>query len=106
MTNIDCIFCKIISQQIPSPLIYEDEKCVAFADIHPKDKTHLLIVPREHIPTVADVNAEQEPLLGHLITTGKKLAQMLNLSGYKLQFNVGKEGGQEVFHIHLHLIGH
>ena len=102
----DCIFCKIISQAIPSPLIYQDEKCVAFNDIHPKDSTHLLIIPREHIPTVADTNTEQEPLLGHLVTTAKKIAQEKNLSGYKLQFNVGKEGGQEVFHIHLHLIGH
>lgn len=102
----DCLFCKIISQEIPSPLVYEDEKCVAINDIHPKDSTHLLILPREHIPTVADASAEQEPLLGHLIVTAKKLAQKANLVGYKLQFNVGKEGGQEVFHIHLHLTGH
>lgn len=102
----NCIFCKIISQQVPSPLIYEDEKCVAFNDLYPKDSTHILIVPLEHIPTVAEATVEQEPLLGHLLVTAKKLAKERNLTGYKLQFNVGKEGGQEVFHIHLHLIGH
>ncbi len=102
----DCLFCKIVSQEIPSPLLHQDDKCVAFADIHPKDSTHLLIVPREHIATVADATEEQEPLLGHLLVTAKKLAQQEQLVGYKLQLNVGKEGGQEVFHIHLHLIGH
>ncbi len=102
----DCLFCKIVDQRIPSPLLYQDEKCVAFADIHPKDKTHLLIIPREHIDTVASATTEQESLLGHLIITAKRIAQERGLIGYKLQFNVGKEGGQEVFHIHLHLIGH
>lgn len=102
----DCLFCKIVDQRIPSPLLYQDEKCVAFADIHPKDKTHILIIPREHIDTVASATTEQEPLLGHLIVTAKRIAQERGLAGYKLQFNVGKEGGQEVFHIHLHLIGH
>ncbi len=102
----DCLFCKIIAKKIPATIVYEDEKCVAFADIHPKDKTHLLVVPREHIATVADATEAQEPLLGHLVVTAKKLAQQASLVGYKLQFNVGKEGGQEVFHIHLHLIGH
>lgn len=102
----DCLFCKIAAKEIPSTIRYEDERCVGFNDITPKDATHILIVPREHIDSVANSTEEQEPLLGHLITTGKKLAQKLNLSGYKLQFNVGKEGGQEVFHIHLHLIGH
>lgn len=106
MTMTDCLFCKIISQEIPSPLLYQDEKCVAFADIHPKDSTHLLIIPREHIPTVLDATEAQEPLLGHLVITAKRIAQERGLVGYKLQFNVGKEGGQEVFHIHLHLIGH
>lgn len=65
-----------------------------------------MIVPREHIPTVADATEAQEPLLGHLLVTAKKLAQEKGLAGYKLTFNVGKEGGQEIFHIHLHLIGH
>jgi histidine triad (HIT) family protein len=104
--STDCLFCKIILKQIPATIQYEDEKCVAFADIHPKDSTHIIITPREHIPTVADATEQQEPLLGHLLVTAKKLAQERNLAGYKLQFNVGKEGGQEIFHLHLHLIGH
>lgn len=103
---MDCILCKIRDKQIPSNFEYEDEKCIAFNDIHPKDKTHILIVPKKHIPTVADVGEEDEHLLGHLIVTAKRLAKQKNLTGYKLQFNVGASAGQEVFHIHLHLIGH
>lgn len=103
---MDCLFCKIISKDIPAAITYEDEKCIAFADIHPKDRIHLLIVPREHIETVAHATPVQEPLLGHLLVTAKRLAEENKLSGYRLQFNVGKDGGQEVFHVHLHLIGH
>lgn len=103
---MDCIFCKIRDKEIPSGFEYEDEKCIVISDIHPKDRIHLLIVPKKHIPTVTDVTEEDEHLLGHLVVTGKKLAKDKNLIGYKLQFNVGASGGQEVFHIHLHVIGH
>lgn len=103
---MDCIFCKIRDKEIPSEFIYEDDKCVAFKDIQPKDEVHILIVPKKHIPTVADVTEEDEPLLGHLVVTAKKIAAEKKLIGYRLQFNVGKSGGQLVFHIHLHLIGH
>lgn len=102
----DCIFCKIIEEKIPSHIVYQDDMCIAFDDINPKDKVHVLIVPRKHIPTVKDVVLEDEPLLGHLVITAKKIANQLNLEGYKLQFNVGASAGQDVFHVHLHLMGH
>lgn len=103
---MDCIFCKIRDKEIPSEFVFEDENCIVFHDINPKDKVHLLVVPKKHIPTVADVTDEDEHLLGHLIVTAKRLAKEKGLTGYKLQFNVGATAGQEVFHIHLHLIGH
>ena len=98
----DCIFCKIISKQIPCDFVYEDDQCVAFNDLHPKAQTHLLIVPKKHIPTVADMKEEDSVLMGHLLLVAKKLGDSKKLSHYKLQFNVGKGSGQEVFHIHLH----
>ncbi|PIQ77062.1 histidine triad nucleotide-binding protein [Candidatus Peregrinibacteria bacterium CG11_big_fil_rev_8_21_14_0_20_46_8] len=100
-----CLFCKIIAGEIPSKREYEDEQCVAFHDIHPKERVHLLVVPRKHIPTIADITDTDSPLIGHLTYVAKELAAKLNSPGYKLQWNVGKEGGQEVFHIHLHLMG-
>lgn len=102
---VDCIFCKIIDKKLPAQLSYEDSECVAFHDIHPKDRIHLLIVPRKHIRTVADMEEEDEKTMGHLIKVAKNLAKKHGCPGYKLMFFVGKEGGQEVFHVHLHLIG-
>lgn len=84
--------------------MFEDDVCVVFRDINPKASTHLLIVPRKHIPTIADMKESDEKIIGHLITCAKNIAANMNLSGYKLQFNVGKDGGQEVFHVHLHLM--
>lgn len=100
----NCIFCKIISGQIPSQFLYEDENCVIFNDINPKAKTHLLAVPKKHIPTIADMEEGDEKIAGHLIRCAKNIAKEMGLKGYQLQFNVGKDGGQEVFHIHMHLM--
>lgn len=100
----DCVFCKIIGGEIKSDFLHEDELCVVFKDINPKMKTHLLVVPKSHIPTIADMQEGDEGVIGHLINIAKNIAKNLGLSGYKLQFNVGKEGGQEVFHVHLHLM--
>jgi len=86
--------------------VYEDEMCVAFKDINPKARVHLLVVPRKHIPTVADLDENDEFLAGHLITVARKLAQNNDCKGYQLLFNVGKEAGQIVFHVHLHLMGY
>lgn len=100
----DCLFCKIIAGQINTDFIYEDDVCVVFKDINPKAKTHLLILPREHIPSVAHMRDGDEKTIGHLIKCAKTVAEKLELPGYKLQINVGEQGGQEVFHIHIHLL--
>ena len=101
----DCIFCKIIAREIPGTIQYEDELCIAFNDIAPKKRVHILIVPKKHIPTVHDIEAGEEKLMGHLIKVAKELAEKHSCKGYQLLFNVGKEAGQVVFHIHLHLLG-
>jgi len=100
----DCIFCKIISKEIPCDFLYEDDKCLIFKDINPKAKTHFLIISRKHIPSIAEMASGDEVIIGHLVNCAKNIAENFSLSGYKLQFNVGKDGGQEVFHVHLHLI--
>lgn len=101
---LDCIFCKIINGDVETSFLHEDEICVAFNDINPKAKTHVLIVCRKHIPSIADMAEGDEKIIGHMINCAKEIARKLNLDGYKLQFNVGKAGGQEVFHVHLHLL--
>ena len=104
---MDCIFCKIAKKEAPAEIIYEDELVVAFPDIHPFAPVHILIIPKEHFESIADLEEENETLAGRLILVAKKLAEEAGISkgGYKLLFRVGKHGGQEVPHIHLHLIG-
>jgi len=87
-------------------MIYEDDEIVAFNDIHPKAKTHILIVPKKHIDTIKDLKAEEGDgdLVGKMVLAAQHLGKEKNLEGYNLQFNVGKSAGQEVFHIHLHLL--
>jgi len=99
------IFEKIIDGEIPAEKIFEDEKCIAIRDIAPKAPTHFLIIPKKHIATIADATDADAELLGHLVLTAAKLAKRENLPGYKLLFNVGRAGGQRVFHLHLHLLG-
>jgi histidine triad (HIT) family protein len=100
----DCIFCKIIKGEVDSNFLYEDDFCVVFRDINPKQKTHLLVVSRKHIPSIAEMSFEDEKIVSNMIIVAKKMAEKLGLKGYRLQFNVGKDGGQEIFHIHLHLL--
>lgn len=99
-----CLFCKIAKKELPSEIAYEDEKVVAFKDIHPKAPVHLLIIPKKHIHSVDHVEIEDKNLMGELILAAQKIARERNLSGYKLQINVGKNGGQIVDHLHLHLL--
>ncbi|MBP9718493.1 histidine triad nucleotide-binding protein [Candidatus Gracilibacteria bacterium] len=105
MTDNDCIFCKIINKEIPATIHHEDEWSFAFNDIHPKKRVHILIVPKKHIPTVADIEEGDEKIMGHLVKVANKLAKEHACKGYQLLYNVGKEAGQEVFHIHMHLMG-
>ena len=104
---MDCIFCQIAAGKIPTEFIYQDEDAVAFRDIHPLAPTHLIIIPKEHIPSLAHLTEEQSPLMGHMINIANQLAKKEGISerGYRLIINCGKEGGQVVPHLHLHLIG-
>ena len=103
----DCIFCKIIAGEIPSTQVYADETVIAFRDINPVAPTHILIIPRDHIETVNDLTVDDETLVGHLFTTAKQIAEEQGVaeSGYRLIINCGPDSRQEVYHIHLHLIG-
>ena len=102
-----CIFCKIINKEIPTEIIFEDEDVLVFNDINPIAPVHVLVIPKRHIESMNDLEESDQLLAGKLILTGKKIADKLGISddGYKLLFRTGKHGGQEVPHIHLHLIG-
>ena len=102
-----CIFCKIVRNEAKATIVYRDHQVTAFRDIHPVAPTHLLIVPNRHIESVNALEAEDEQLAGHLITTAGKLAKEegIDQSGYRIITNTGIDRGQSVFHIHFHLIG-
>lgn len=101
------IFAKIIAREIPSEIVYQDEQVTAFKDISPAAPVHILIVPNVEIPTVDDVEPEHELMLGHLFTVAKKVAKEQGIaeSGYRLIVNCRDDGGQEVYHLHMHLVG-
>jgi len=103
----NCIFCKIANKEIPADFFYEDDEIVAFADAKPVAPIHILIIPKRHINSINELEESDIALMGKMILVAKKLAQEKRISedGYKLLFRVGKHGGQEVPHIHLHLIG-
>jgi len=104
---MDCIFCQIAAGKIPTEFIYQDESIVAFRDINPISPTHIIIIPREHIPSLADLSEEQTPLMGHMVKIANQLAREEGVAekGYRLSVNSGPEGGQVVPHLHLHLVG-
>ncbi|NQZ31849.1 MAG: histidine triad nucleotide-binding protein [Oceanospirillaceae bacterium] len=104
---MDCLFCKIIKREIPATIQYEDDHMIAFNDINPKAPIHLLIVPKKHICTLNDVTEQDIELVGRLVKTASTLAEQFNIaqSGYRTVFNCNDDGGQEVYHIHLHLLG-
>ena len=103
----ETIFSKIIRKEIPANILYQDELVTAFRDISPQAKTHILIIPNKLIPTVNDVTEQDEVVLGRLFTVAAKLAQQecIAQDGYRLLVNCNKHGGQEVFHLHMHLLG-
>ena len=101
---MDCLFCKIVNKEVPSDIVYEDDKFVAFKDIAPKAPLHFLIVPRKHIASIDHVEIGDKTLIGELILVAQKIAREKSLKGYKLLINVGREGGQIIDHLHLHLL--
>ncbi len=103
----DCIFCKIVKKEIPTDIIFEDADVLAFRDRSPLAPVHILIIPKRHIASINDLEGEDTQLAGKLLLVAKNLAKKFDISekGYKLLFRVGEWGGQEVPHIHLHLIG-
>ncbi|KAM6475876.1 adenosine 5'-monophosphoramidase HINT1 [Liasis olivaceus] len=102
----DTIFGKIIRKEIPAKIIFEDEKCLAFHDISPQAPTHFLVVPKKPIAQLSEAQDTDEELLGHLIIVGKKCAAELGLTrGYRMVLNEGPDGGQSVYHVHLHVLG-
>lgn len=103
----DCLFCKIVQREIPAVVVYEDAECLAFKDIAPQAPVHLLIIPKKHLVSLAEVTATDLPLIGHLTAVIKKLAEENNLAdnGYRVVVNIGADGGQAVGHLHYHLLG-
>ena len=102
-----CVFCQILSGEIPSEILYQDKKVFAIRDIHPLAPVHILIMPKEHIPSLAQLGAEQAPLIGQMVRVANRLAEREGVlqKGYRLVINSGREGGQAVPHLHLHLLG-
>lgn len=112
----DCIFCKIAAKQIPSTIVHEDEELLAFKDIRPHAPVHLLIIPKQHISHLSEVDASHQALLGKMLLLAAKLAKQhgcevrqladgSHRGGYKTLINSGPDGGQEVYHLHMHVIG-
>ncbi len=104
---MECIFCQIASGNIPSDFIYQDEEVIAFRDINPQAPVHLIIIPRRHIPSLAQISEADSALIGRMVAIANQLAKGEDVAdkGYRLAINCGKEGGQAVPHLHLHLLG-
>ncbi len=103
---MDCLFCKIVNKIIPTDKVYENEHIIAFNDIRPKAPIHQLIIPRKHLATLNDITEEDTNIMGQLYWVAKQLAKQQNVdqTGYRLVMNCNKQGGQEVYHIHLHFL--
>lgn len=103
----DCIFCRIISKDLPSRVVFEDEEILAIEDINPQSPVHLLVIPKKHIPTLQDIKAEENDLMGTLFLVINRMAKERGISekGYRVVINCGPAGGQSVYHLHFHLIG-
>ena len=103
----DCLFCRILAGEIPADKVYEDENVFAFRDINPQAPTHILVIPRRHIASLTDLEADDAELMGHVLHTGARIAREEGLGeqGFRSVINTGEHGGQSVFHIHLHILG-
>jgi len=102
----DCLFCKIAAKQIPAEIVSANEEFVAFNDLHPRAKHHILVIPKKHIATMNDLSESEgdDALIGRMMIFARDLAKEKRFDGHQLQFNVGKGGGQIIFHVHLHLM--
>ena len=105
-TELSCLFCKIIAGQIPAKKVFENDELLAFHDIHPWAPVHVLVIPKTHIATLADVGAEHEALLGRMLGLAPRLMAQLGVTnGFRTLINTGPDGGQEVLHLHMHVMG-
>ena len=107
MEQKDCIFCKIVRKEIPSTIVYEDDKIIAFKDVSPKAPVHILMVPRKHIPGVTALADEDKDIVAHIMLTSKQLAKDFSIfqCGFRIVVNSGPDAGQAVDHLHFHLLG-
>ena len=101
---MDCIFCKIIKGEIPTNKVYEDDTVIAFNDIEPQAPVHILIIPKEHIASAAEINESNSSLIAHVFEVAAKIAKEMNLDGFRIVNNCGDSAGQTVKHIHFHLM--
>lgn len=100
------IFQRIIDKEIPADIVFEDDLCLAFHDLAPQAPTHVLVIPKKPLPNLAAAKADDQALLGHLLLVAKQIADQLGLSnGYRTVINCGKDGGQSVDHLHIHVLG-
>ncbi|MAG15407.1 MAG: histidine triad nucleotide-binding protein [Dehalococcoidales bacterium] len=104
---MDCVFCQIVAGKIPSTTLYQDEEVLAFWDINPMAPTHILIIPKKHIPSLANITDDESPLIGRMAKVANRLAKEAGVSesGYRLVVSSGEDGGQVVPHLHMHLLG-
>ncbi len=103
----ECLFCRIVDKEIPAEIVFESDKLLAFKDVDPQAPVHILIIPKEHITTTNDLSNKHKELIGDILLTAKRLASEYDIAedGYRIVFNCNKNGGQAVYHIHLHLLG-
>ena len=106
MQDASCIFCRIVRGEIPCSKVYEDEQVLAFQDIHPIAPVHFLLIPKEHVPTLSETRADHEAVLGKMMVLAPRLAREQGADdGFRLIVNTGRVGRQEVFHVHMHVLG-
>lgn len=103
----DCIFCKIIKREIPSSIVYEDNEIIAFRDVNPQAPIHILVIPKKHISSLVDLKEEDEMVVGRIYTVINKIAEQegIEKKGFRVIVNCGEDGGQEVKHLHFHILG-
>ena len=104
---MNCLFCRIVKKEIPSKIVYEDERLLAFEDINPQAPVHILVIPKKHISTSLEMKSDDNELVGYMFQAANKIAKEKNIAerGFRLVMNCNRESGQTVFHIHLHLLG-